>query len=100
MIASASAFRPGPPPALDSAAYTAAFAEVKSLGSATSTTRTADQTAAAQFIANVNSPFERIALNAAEDKGLTSLESARMFAMASVAYADFSHLGLRGQVFL
>ncbi len=88
VIASASSFRPGPPPALDSAAYTAAFNEVKSLGSATSTTRTADQTAAAQFIANVSSPFERIALNAAEAKGLSSLESARMFAMVSVAYAD------------
>ena len=35
VIASPSSFRPGPPPALDSAAYTAAFAEVKSLGSAT-----------------------------------------------------------------
>jgi hypothetical protein len=37
-------FRPGDPPALDSAEYAAAFNEVKSLGSATSTTRTADQT--------------------------------------------------------
>lgn len=88
VIASPSSLRPGPPPALDSAAYTAAFNEVKSLGSATSTTRTADQTAAAVFIATANSPFERIALNAAEAKGLSSLDSARMFAMVSVAYAD------------
>lgn len=88
VIASASSFRPGPPPALGSAAYTAAFDEVKSLGSATSTTRTADQTDAANFIANVSSPFERIALNAAESEGLSSIASARMFAMASVAYAD------------
>jgi hypothetical protein len=88
VISSAASFRPAPPPTLDSAAYTAAFNEVKSLGSATSTTRTADQTEAALFIATANSPFERIALNAAEDKGLSSLASARMFAMASVAYAD------------
>ncbi len=88
VIDSASSFRPGPPPALNSAAYTAAFNEVKSLGSATSVTRTADQTEAANFIANVNSPFERAALNAAEAGGLTSLASARMFAMTSVAYAD------------
>ena len=88
VIASPSSLRPGPPPALDSAAYTAAFNEVKSLGSATSLTRTADQTAAAQFIAGVNSPFERTSLNAAETAGLSSLASARLFAMASVAYAD------------
>ncbi len=88
VIASPSVYRPGPPPALGSAAYTAAFDEVKSLGSATSTTRTQDQTEAAQFLANVNSPFERIALAAAESKGLSSLDSARVFAMASVAYAN------------
>ena len=88
VIPSAASFRPGPPPAIGSAEYTAAFNEVKSLGSATSTTRTTDQTEAAQFIANVNSPFERIALDAAESDGLSSLESARMFAMTSVAYAD------------
>ena len=89
VIPSAASFRPGPPPAIDSAEYAAAFNEVKSLGSATSTdAHHADQTEAAQFIANVNSPFERIALNAAEANGLSSLESARMFAMASVAYAD------------
>lgn len=88
VIASPSSLRPGPPPALDSAGYTAAFNEVKSFGSATSVTRTADQTDAANFIANVSSPFERIALNAAESDGLSSLASARMFAMASVAYAD------------
>src|SRR4029079_15489174 len=36
--------RPGPPPALTSDAYAAALNEVKSLGSATSTTRTPAQT--------------------------------------------------------
>ncbi len=88
VIASASSFRPGAPPALNSAAYATAFNEVKSIGSATSTTRTADQTAAANFLATVSSPFERTALNAAETQGLSSLASARLFAMASVAYAD------------
>jgi hypothetical protein len=37
-------FRPAPPPALTSDAYAAAINEVQSLGSATSTTRTAEQT--------------------------------------------------------
>jgi hypothetical protein len=44
-MTSGAQFRPGGPPALDSAAYTAAFNEVKELGAANSTTRTADQTA-------------------------------------------------------
>jgi hypothetical protein len=45
-------FRPDAPPALDTAAYTAAFEEVKELGSLTSATRTADQTEIARFWAN------------------------------------------------
>ena len=44
--------RDAAPPALDSAAYAASVEEVKSLGSATSTTRTADQTQMAQFWAD------------------------------------------------
>src|SRR5690242_19740730 len=42
-------FRPGPPPALDSAAYATAFDEVKRLGRADSTTRTEEQTQIARF---------------------------------------------------
>jgi hypothetical protein len=42
-------FRPPPPPALDSAAYTADFNEVKLLGRAGSTTRTAAQFETARF---------------------------------------------------
>ena len=49
VLRAASRFRPGPPPALGSKDYTAAYAEVKSLGSTTSTTRTPDQTQIAQF---------------------------------------------------
>jgi hypothetical protein len=42
-------FRPGPPPALDSAAWQRDYAEVKSLGSRASTVRTAEQTEIGQF---------------------------------------------------
>ncbi|MBV8971960.1 MAG: PEPxxWA-CTERM sorting domain-containing protein [Sphingomonadaceae bacterium] len=87
-IKGASALRPPPPPALDSAAYTAAFDEVKDYGSATSTVRTPDQTAAAKFLVDSNSPFEQTALDATGARGLSSLESARVLAEASVAYAD------------
>src|SRR3984957_18722957 len=45
----ASQFRPGPPPALTSSAYTAAFQQVQNLGAINSTTRTPDETQIAQF---------------------------------------------------
>jgi RES domain-containing protein len=44
--------RPAAPPALDTAAYADAVNEIKALGSATSTTRTADQTEQAHFWAD------------------------------------------------
>ena len=43
-LASASQFRPVPPPALTSKAYTSALQEIQSLGAINSTTRTPDQT--------------------------------------------------------
>jgi hypothetical protein len=46
---SAAQFRPGPPPALKSALWARDYNEVKTLGSATSTARTAEQTAIARF---------------------------------------------------
>ncbi len=42
VLTAANQFRPGPPPALTSDAYTADFNEVKALGGATSATRTPD----------------------------------------------------------
>src|SRR5262249_50107990 len=48
-VRSCSAFRPKPPPALTSADYTKDFNEVKSLGSRSSRTRTAEQTLIAWF---------------------------------------------------
>src|SRR5439155_15367111 len=44
-----SQFRPAAPPLLDSAEYSVAFNEVKDLGRADSTTRTAEQTQIARF---------------------------------------------------
>jgi PAP2 superfamily len=49
LIRSGSQFRPGPPPALTSPAYTRDFNEIKSVGSAASTTRTPEQTTTARF---------------------------------------------------
>ena len=49
LIRSGSQFLPGPPPALTSPAYTRDFNEIKSVGSAASTTRTPEQTTTARF---------------------------------------------------
>jgi hypothetical protein len=82
------------PPALDSPEYTAAFHEVKELGSATNTTRTVDQTAIAEFWADgagTSTPpghWNRIAQTVAESQGNTLEENARLFALLGIAMAD------------
>jgi hypothetical protein len=82
-------FRPGPPPALDSAEFAASFNEVKEIGSATSATRTADQTASAQYWASQTpNPMLRLALALTEDRDLSTLENARIFALMSTVMAD------------
>jgi hypothetical protein len=82
-------FRSDGPNALTSAAYAADFNEVKSLGSATSTTRTADQTDAALWWQD-NGPalWNRILRNLAVSQGLDIAAAARMFGMADLAGAD------------
>lgn len=83
---------PGLPPALTSFQYTQDFSEVKALGSLTGSTRTADQTALAEFW---NGKFDTVAtiwnrvgdsLAARPDRSLT--ENARFFALLNVAMAD------------
>ena len=87
-------FRPAAPPALDSAAYTAAFNEVKELGSATSATRTADQADIARFWANgagtaaANGHLNLLAQIVAQQQGNTLEENARLFAALNIAMAD------------
>lgn len=83
-------FRSVPPPALGSAAYAAAYNEVKDIGSAASVTRTADQTDSAKFWASNNASFAwmRVALGLAEGDGKSTLDTAATFAQLSVAMAD------------
>jgi hypothetical protein len=87
-------FRPADPPLLTSAEYTAAFNEVKELGSATSVTRTADQTATARFWASgAGTPSAIGHLNlmaqiAAQQQGNTLEMNARLFAALNIAMAD------------
>src|SRR5438045_7985720 len=87
-------FRPAAPPALDTAEYAAAFNEVKSLGRATSTTRTAEQTQIARFwndglgTAFAMGYWNRIAEQVATDQGLSLVQDARVFALLNIAEAD------------
>lgn len=93
-MTSGSQFRQGPPPAVNSAAYTAAYNEVKELGSATSATRTADQTNIARFWADgggTSTPpghWNRIAQDVAVSQNNTLSENARMFALMNLTMAD------------
>lgn len=85
--------RPGPPP-LTSHEYATAFNEVKSLGSKTSTTRTADETQIALFwvdgpgTATPPGHWFQIARDVANQQGISTLERARLFALLGLAVCD------------
>jgi hypothetical protein len=82
-------FRPAPPPALTSDAYAAAINEVKSLGSAGSATRTADQTTAGRFwAAPVQNYWNEIAQATALAHKSDLAETARLFAALDLSIAD------------
>lgn len=93
-MSSPSRFSPRKVPALTSAKYTAQFREVKALGAANSTMRTADQTAIARFWNNGSGTatppghLNTLATIAATARRLTIPESARLLAMFNVALAD------------
>jgi uncharacterized protein (TIGR03118 family) len=95
-LTSGSQFRPGPPPALTSAEYTAAFNEVKDLGRVDSTDRTAQQTDVAKFWEGkaggpqIAGYWDEIAQGAALSQGNTLDQDARLFAELNVALADES----------
>jgi PAP2 superfamily len=89
LIESSSQFRSKGPLSLTSRRYAREFAEVKSLGSATSTTRTADQTLAARYWAeNPPATWSRIFRTLSVQQGLSISENARLFAMLYMTAAD------------
>jgi hypothetical protein len=88
LIRDASHFAGPPPYSLASKRYARDFEEVVSVGSSTSTTRTADQTDQARFWAEGPQPWTRVARQLAIDRGLRSSETARMFAMLYTTGAD------------
>lgn len=89
-------FLPGPPPALDSAEYTAAVHEVQSLGSVDSAARTSEQTMLAKFWSDfsyTSTPpghWNEVARFLVRRLGWDAEQSARLFAALNVAMADVS----------
>jgi hypothetical protein len=82
-------FRAPAPPALDSAAYAADFAEVAAIGSAASRTRTPEQTEIAKYwYEDTTKGWNRITREVVAARGLDAWESARLFALVNVAIAD------------
>jgi hypothetical protein len=89
MLESPSQFRADPPPALSSREWAAEFAEVKAYGSATSTVRTSEQTAVAQFWnANAISQANQTLHDLATQHGFDLVDTARAFAMGNLVDAD------------
>ncbi|MFI7226443.1 phosphatase PAP2 family protein [Nonomuraea angiospora] len=88
LIRSASMFRTSGPPSLTSHRYARDFNEVKSIGSATSTVRTSDQTQAAIWWHDRHLAEWEIKRQLATTRQLNTLQTARMFAMVDLAEAD------------
>jgi hypothetical protein len=89
VLQSGDQFRVPPPPPLTSSEYAAAINEVQSLGSATSTTRTADQTVIGRFwSAPIQNYWNEIAQTAATAHHTNLPETARLFAQLDLAQAD------------
>ena len=90
VVARADQFRPGPPPALTSAAYARDYNETMELGGAKSTRRTPQQTEAVRFWtqANLASVWFEAARQLGAAKGLDLADNARLFALLSMVAAN------------
>jgi membrane-associated phospholipid phosphatase len=85
----ASQFRPGPPPSLTDSAYTDAFNEVKAFGIVRSTAASADQALTGRFWnGSIQNYWNEITQTAAAAHGLSTAESARLFALLNFTFAD------------
>jgi PAP2 superfamily len=89
VLDSGNQFRPAPPPALRSDAYAAAINEVESLGSATTTTRTPEQTQIGQFWSPpIQNFWNQIAQSVALSRHSDLPTTARLFAALNLSLAD------------
>lgn len=82
-------FRPGPPPALDSPEYTRDYNEVMSIGSASSTARSTEQTEIGNFWnLNYQAVIHRMLRELSNEHIDNISDSSRFFALTSTATAD------------
>jgi len=94
IVPSSSSYRPEAPPAMTSTRYATDFNEVKAIGSATSTTRTAEQTAIAQTWAavnnttNANAAWQIAMQDIVRTRAMNGLDAARMFALVNMVGHD------------
>jgi hypothetical protein len=94
VIGSRLQFVPGPPPDLRSERYAADFNQAKALGSATSTTRTPDQTLIARLFAAVGTTtsIPAVWINLTRDlvraRALNGLDAARVYALLGTTLHD------------
>jgi hypothetical protein len=89
LLDDAAQFRSDGPDELTSRAYARDFEEVKSVGSLTSTTRTADQTHAARYWAeNPPATWSRVIRSLSAAKGLSIDENALLYAQLYMTAAD------------
>jgi PAP2 superfamily len=88
-LKSGNQFRPPPPPALTSAAYTDAFNEVRAYGSATSQVRSADQSGyAVWWMEFSEGSVNRLARQLLQDHRVDLWNANRMFAHLNMALFD------------
>jgi hypothetical protein len=82
-------FRPAPPPSLETAAYAAAFQEVKDFGRVDSTVRTPDQTAyALWWMEFAEGSVNRLARKLVAERHTHLWRTARLFALLNVCLFD------------
>jgi len=82
-------FRPGPPRDLTSERYATVFNQVKSLGIANSTAATADQALTGRFWNGaIQNYWNEITQTVAMERNLTTAQSARLFALLNLTFAD------------
>ena len=89
LMTGAAAFRPGPPPALDSASWARDYNEVLVYGAKVGSRRSAEQTAAARFwAATMPAIFYELVRAVAEAPGRDLMQNARLYAAVAQATDD------------
>ena len=103
IIGNARTFLVAPPPALTTERYATDFNEVKAIGSATSTTRTADQTLVARLFAAVGTTtsipavWNNLTRDLARSANMNGVDTARLFALTNVTFHDALYTSFYGK---